>query len=76
MTWEDGSDLLGEDGRLWLDRPCTGNIVGGAPCKNEWKFFNLDGAGEEGSTASGLNITLSLQSTLGLLLGETMKNRG
>ncbi|CAM9833644.1 unnamed protein product [Ectocarpus sp. 6 AP-2014] len=47
VTWEGGSNLLGEDGYFWLD---TDSCVDGAyqtgPCKTEWKLFNLDGSSD------------------------------
>jgi len=48
VTWESGTNLLGDDGRFWLDtNNCVNAVYETDPCKTEWKLFNLDGSGEK-----------------------------
>ncbi|CAM9157358.1 unnamed protein product, partial [Ectocarpus sp. 8 AP-2014] len=54
VTWEDGENLLGEDGAIWMDNE-TGELgcVDGhfysdetIPCQSTWRFFNIDGSSD------------------------------
>lgn len=55
MTWEDGDNLLGEDGYFFLERQtgtygCIDGIKDSevAACQSEWRLFNIGGSSEYG----------------------------
>ena len=54
MVWDDGPDLLGRGGKVYLDSNtgsdgCNYGVHHQTgwfyPCKQQWRFFNLQGAG-------------------------------
>lgn len=55
VCWDNGSDLLGRGGRVYLDGDlgCEGCQYGvhyyrgrRYPCQSSWRFFNLPGSGK------------------------------